>query len=440
MKKVYSLITLLLLTLFIGGFNVNATIIKKIDFNKTLGVSSADLDQDDIINFPMTVWNGEGEITIDSSITNYTMYYQWIELTSDEINALENAKNTYKNKSDEVKEELDRLYAKYEAKYKIYEDLSESGTATTDELNAARDAASAEYDIYKNYYDTMMVELDTLYEDYYKIIPDYTSNWTKADNNEFKGDFSSFSDERQFVLWIRLDYANKSAYDFGVLTVNGTYEDEVDDTDYQSYWEEFVEKFKTVKSMEGLLDLSSNDAYTVTNTASELKIVYTGNDNLTITTIFTHEKGIVKYQPNDDEEAVLVDGMLITHAITALAEMKGYKLDEFIGWLEAQGGNELTLATHGIEFTTEPYNYSESSDGSSVNIDTVKYTKFMIDIANGVKYSNSGVNDNLNQNADATVESPKTGIVTYTIAIVGGALLAGGTYYYLRKKNILKKI
>lgn len=41
---------------------------------------------------------------------------------------------------------------------------------------------------------------------------------------------------------------------------------------------------------------------------------------------------------------------------------------------------------------------------------------------------------------DSTVESPKTGIVTYTAIILAIAGIAGGVYYYLRKKNIIKKI
>lgn len=57
--------------------------------------------------------------------------------------------------------------------------------------------------------------------------------------------------------------------------------------------------------------------------------------------------------------------------------------------------------------------------------------------------SNSTTNKNNSTSStvkDETVESPKTGIVTYTLAILGLAGIAGGTYYYLRKKNIIKKI
>lgn len=58
--------------------------------------------------------------------------------------------------------------------------------------------------------------------------------------------------------------------------------------------------------------------------------------------------------------------------------------------------------------------------------------------------TNYGSSDNkpsTNPNVkDETVESPKTGIVTYTLIILAVAGIAGGAYWYLRKKNILKKI
>lgn len=41
---------------------------------------------------------------------------------------------------------------------------------------------------------------------------------------------------------------------------------------------------------------------------------------------------------------------------------------------------------------------------------------------------------------DEVTENPKTGVVTNTIIISTGIVLAGGIYYYLRKKNIMNKI
>jgi len=439
MKKLNFILFVSLFSIFFGILGVNAKIVKAYDFNNKLKASYSETDPDDLIGFPYMIWGGEGDITLDDSITNYTMYYQWIELSKTQITAIDTARENYDNKVDEVKAKLDELYAKYEAKYQIYKDLVDSGTATTDELQEASDAANAEYKIYDDYYKNAMVEVESYLDAYYKSIPDYKDNWTKADGLHFQGDFSGFSDEREFVLWIQVDYSNKTIYDFAILTVNGTLEDDEDQTDYKNYWDKFVDKFKNTKSLEGMFDLSNNDAFTISNTDSELKIVYKGEDGTTTTTIFTHEKGIVKYIPTEDENAILVDSFLIGHALTALAEMKGYNLEEFLNWCEAQGGSELTLATHGIEFSTEPFNYSESSEGASVNIDTVRYTKFMIDIANGIKYTTSS-DPNTEAPKDDTVESPKTGIVTYTVAIVSVALLAGGTYYYLKKKNILKKI
>lgn len=59
--------------------------------------------------------------------------------------------------------------------------------------------------------------------------------------------------------------------------------------------------------------------------------------------------------------------------------------------------------------------------------------------------STTGKTDNTNNkedktSTDSTVENPKTGLATYTIVILGIASLAGGIFYYLKKKNLIKKI
>jgi len=78
-------------------------------------------------------------------------------------------------------------------------------------------------------------------------------------------------------------------------------------------------------------------------------------------------------------------------------------------------------------------NGSTSNNGSSSNNGST---------ANGGSSSTNGSTSNSGNNtvADSTTENPKTGIVTYTLAILGLAAVAGGTYYFLRKKNIIKKI
>lgn len=292
MKKVIKSLFVFFL-IIIGMNNVNAKIEKKFEINNLLKITASEKDPDNLIGFPYMVWNNEGDITIDDSITDYTMYYQWIELSEAQTAAIDNAWETYENTFDEIDAEADKLYTNYEAKYKIYKDLYDSGTATEDQLETAYAAAEAEYEIYSNYYNTKSAELENLLDAYYATIPNYTDKWIKAEGTHFKGDFSNFSDERKFVLWIKVDYSEKTLYDFGILTVNGTYEE------------------------------------------------------------------------NDEDETS----------------------------------------------TDEDKNNVSNNDGA--NVEAPK---------------------------DDTVESPKTGLEDYIIVIVGGILIAGGTFYYLNKKNLIKKI
>ena len=55
----------------------------------TVSAHSVDLDPGGLISFPFIVTGGKGTITIKSSVTNYTLYYQNVEIsnaTYDEIN------------------------------------------------------------------------------------------------------------------------------------------------------------------------------------------------------------------------------------------------------------------------------------------------------------------------------------------------------------------
>lgn len=224
MKKIIKSLFAFLL-IIVGMTSVNAKIEKKYELNKLFKITAEENDPDNLIRFPYMVWDNEGDITIDDSITDYTMYYQWIELSAEESQAIDDALEAFNNKYDEVKAEADKLYANYEAKYKAYSDLFDSGTATEEQLEEAFNAAEAEYEIYSNYYNAKNAELEALQAVYYTTIPNYTDKWTKAEGTHFKGDFSNFSDEREFVLWIKLEYSGKTLYDFGILTVNGTHEE-----------------------------------------------------------------------------------------------------------------------------------------------------------------------------------------------------------------------
>ena len=82
----------------------------------TVSAHSVDLDPESLISFPFIVSEGKGKITVKSSVTNYTLYYQNVEIsnaTYDEINTIkENGKaelSTIERQMNSLKEEYNNL-------------------------------------------------------------------------------------------------------------------------------------------------------------------------------------------------------------------------------------------------------------------------------------------------------------------------------------------
>lgn len=126
------------------------------------------VDTKTYVSFPFIITNGKSSVSIKKGMYDgkYTMYYQFVEV------------------SDEVYNKLNDLKTKYENKEITYE----------------------EYFVQYN-------QTVTKYND---------SKWIKTEDGSFEQDLSKFTGTKKFALWVKLEMEDKTVYEAQVYTMNGS--------------------------------------------------------------------------------------------------------------------------------------------------------------------------------------------------------------------------
>lgn len=207
----------------------------------TVSAHSVDLDPESLISFPFIVSEGKGKITVKSSATNYTLYYQNVEIsnaTYDEINTIkENGKaelSTIKGQMNSLKEEYNNLKTIKDEKYTTYQNAI-SNNLTEEQINVAK----TEYETANTNYTNKVKEYNTKVDEYNAKVsqinnqvkdklPMYNdSNWTKTTDGSFKVNLTQFSGKKSFSIWAKLVTGTNTYYDQEIYSMNGTKPTEV---------------------------------------------------------------------------------------------------------------------------------------------------------------------------------------------------------------------
>ena len=132
------------------------------------GTQEEPIDTTKYISFPIIIYNGKGSVDLYSGVDvdNYTMHYQFVEI------------------SDEVYNKLQDLKEKYDNKEITYE----------------------EYFVQYN-------EIVTKYND---------NNWIKTEDGSFEQDLSKFTGTKKFALWVKLVMDDKTVYESQIYTMDGS--------------------------------------------------------------------------------------------------------------------------------------------------------------------------------------------------------------------------
>lgn len=260
----------------------------------TVSAHSVDLDPESLISFPFIVSEGKGKITVKSSVTNYTLYYQNVEIsnaTYDEINTIkENGKaelSTIKGQMNSLKEEYNNLKTIKDEKYTTYQNAI-SNNLTEEQINAAK----TEYETANTNYTNKVKEYNTKVDEYNAKVsqinnqvkdklPMYNdSNWTKTTDGSFKVNLTQFSGKKSFSIWAKLVTGTNTYYDQEIYSMNGTKSTEVSVT--------------SVSLNKSTLDIKVGETATLTATINPTnatnKNVTWESDNTQIATVDTAGK------------------------------------------------------------------------------------------------------------------------------------------------------
>lgn len=260
----------------------------------TVSAHSVDLDPESLISFPFIVSEGKGKITVKSSVTNYTLYYQNVEIsnaTYDEINTIKkNGKaelSTIERQMNSLKEEYNNLKTIKDEKYTTYQNAI-SNNLTEEQINVAK----TEYETANTNYTNKVKEYNTKVDEYNAKVsqinnqvkdklPMYNdSNWTKTTDGSFKVNLTQFSGKKSFSIWAKLVTGTNTYYDQEIYSMKGTKPTEVSVT--------------SVSLNKSTLDIKVGETATLTATINPTnatnKNVTWESDNTQIATVDTAGK------------------------------------------------------------------------------------------------------------------------------------------------------
>ena len=199
---------------------------------------SVELDPEGLITFPMIVTNGKGTIGVSGSISDYTLYYQAVEIPDSDFKKIEDIQGAdLKNKQDSIKEEIDKLSAELNSLKDIFEKAKEAydqGVADNleeteierllNEYTKARDNYMDKYEEYKEKIEEANNITKEAIEKVKKLTPEYIeSNWKETTDKTFNIDLSQFSGKKAFVIWVKLVTSDGATYyDEAIYSMNGT--------------------------------------------------------------------------------------------------------------------------------------------------------------------------------------------------------------------------
>ena len=187
-----------------------------------------------------------------------------------------------------------------------------------------------------------------------------------------------------------------SIFSFTKINIVKASQDEND-----ALWKGFVEKYQQAKIFQMLLSVETNEI-NLESSNDSLKISIKDNNlNETIVINFTYNNGILSLVPSKEAKNSLIEELLSSNSISALADMKGYNSEKLNAWMESKEETDFTLEKDGIEMETIKKTFQ--NEHSTVTTEII--IKFELDIKNGLKsFANSETNNNDKKNQDVEIK------------------------------------
>lgn len=204
---------------------------------KNVMAHSVELDPESLISMPFAIVSGSGTITIKSSVTDYTLYFQAVQIPSTVYSEIEkvqtdgkNELNTMEESYKALKAEVDTLKETYDTAYDAYMAGSENTELSETELETLKTA----YETAKTNYQNKATEYNNKLTEYNnkvteinaeikELTPTYVeSNWIQTTDNKISVDTTKFSGKQPYVVWAKLITSGNTYYDEDIYTMMGT--------------------------------------------------------------------------------------------------------------------------------------------------------------------------------------------------------------------------
>lgn len=204
---------------------------------KKVNAHSIELDPESLISMPYMIIGGSGTITIKSSVTDYTLYFQAIQISSNVYSEIEKTQtdgeaelNTLKEAYTALKTEADNLKETYNSAYDAYTEGVENTELSETELETLKTA----YETAKTNYQNKVIEYKNKIDEYNakvteinskinELTPTYVEgNWTQTTDNKVSIDITQFSGQQPYVIWAKLVTSDGTYYDEAIYTMTGT--------------------------------------------------------------------------------------------------------------------------------------------------------------------------------------------------------------------------
>ncbi len=208
-----------------------------VSFFATVNAHSIDLDPNSVINFPIMITKGQGTITVEDIQTEYTLYYQAVEISNTDYDQMLQTKNTGEQELENIKDEANTLSEECENLKTIFDEAAKTyiekldGNVTGTELEEAETAYETAKTNYLNKvdeYNSKADEYNTKAEEFNAKIKELTpgyieENWIETEDGSFSVDISQFSGNKAFAMWVKLVTSDGTIiYDQGTYMISGT--------------------------------------------------------------------------------------------------------------------------------------------------------------------------------------------------------------------------
>lgn len=212
---------------------------------KRVNAHSVDLDPEFLISMPMFIYGGSGTISISSSVTDYTLYFQTIKVETSAFSQMQTIKNNGEEELETLKEAYTTLKTEMNNLKEVYNTASTAYTnglentslseEEKEELRTAYETAKTNYQNkvteYNNKIDEYNNKVNTINSQIKELVPMYVeNNWIKTTDNKISVDTSKFSGEQSYAVWAKLVTSSGTYYDEAIYTMNGTKTTEIDIT------------------------------------------------------------------------------------------------------------------------------------------------------------------------------------------------------------------